>query len=130
MIRFIFAVLILFLANSANSATNETIYKHCKKFTDSGFDEKHPSANYCLIYFVAVRDFGENICFEYKTNLEDLGSSEKSVFSFFSIAKDDRIDASIQDYVNKMKLTPENWKFNAAADVMESLQKIAPCKPE
>lgn len=57
---------------------------------------------------MAVRDFGENICIEYETNLEDLDSSEKSVFSFFSIAKDDSIDASIQDYVNKMKLTPEN----------------------
>ena len=130
MIIFIFTVLILFLANSANSASNKTIYKDCKKFSDSGFDEKHPSADNCLIYFAAIRDFGENICFEYKTNLADLDSSEKSVFSFFSIAEYDSIDAAIQDYVNKMKLTPENWKFNAAADVMESLQKIAPCKPE
>ena len=129
MIRLLIAGLMVLIAGNANAASNEFIYENCKKYADSGFNDNHESAPYCVMYFVGVRDALENICFEYQ-NYEGATPIEKSLLEYFAVGFEVSFSAAIQDYVNKMQKKPEDWKYGAGGDVMKSLQKIDSCKPK
>ena len=130
MIRLVIAGFMVLMAGNAYSASNETIYKSCKKFADSGFDETTTDALACTMYFVGVRDAYYGACEIYKGSFETLSEDEKFVLEFFALEAKTNIHASIQDYVNRIQQKPEDWQYMASSDVAESLRKMAPCKPE
>ncbi|MBL6605121.1 MAG: hypothetical protein ISP40_03685 [Alphaproteobacteria bacterium] len=130
MIKLLIAGLFVLIAENANAASNESIYKVCKKFASSGFDESTTDALACTMYFLGVRDAYDGVCSIYEGSYETLSESEKYVFEFFALKSSENLHASIQDYVNKMQQKPENWGYGATFDVGDSLRKMSPCKPK
>jgi len=130
MIRLFIAGLMALMVCGANAATNETLFKDCKKFADNGFEFKTDGDVNCFVYFVGLRDALGEICHEYKLNFSALDENERLVFEHFAVADDVSVYAGIQNYVNEMQKKPEQWTFNASSFVRESMQRIDTCKPE
>lgn len=130
MIRLLIAGVMVLMAGNANAGTNENVYKSCKEFADSGFNDTDMNALACTMYFIGVQDAYASVCEIYKHYFETLSEDKKSVFEFFALEGSENINSRIQHYVNKMQQKPESWDHNAAYQVGDSLRKMSPCKLE
>ena len=107
MVRLLIAVVMVLTAGSANAITNETLYGHCKAFSDNGFSGENSRHVACLSYFTGIGEMALNLCM--------LGK-------YGGISYDPKSgNASIQHYVNDMKNNTEEWKYGAALRVWVSL---------
>ena len=98
--------------------SNETLYRSCKSFADNGFN-------------VATSDISHHMCFVYIVGVGEASNAIKCNFGGFGAPYDkESLNAVIQDYVNRMKEQPEDWRYTAAVDVMVSLANINGVKCE
>ena len=118
MIRLLIAWLMVLMASNANAVTNETLYQHCKDYSERGFKSELMTDLACNVYFTGVGETSRMNCWlEMPTGI--LFNSENN-------------NAAIQHYVNEMKNKPEEWKMNAALYVFKSLRLIngSECPPK
>lgn len=118
MIRLLIAGVLVFVAFNANAVTNETLFQNCKEYSERGFKGSVLGDLACTTYFIGVGETSRLNCWlETPTGIPF--NSENN-------------NAAIQHYINEMKNKPEQWKQNAALDVLMSLRFIngSDCPPK
>jgi len=118
MIRLLIAGLMVLMAGNAKAIINEDLYLYCKSYSDNDFKPNKSDHINCITYFVGVAELAETLC-----TIEKYGGLNYNT---------EYLDASIQNYLNRMKNNPDQWKYTAALQVWVSLAEIngADCPPK
>lgn len=101
----------LSVLSEAKASPNGDLYKACKSLVDNNFEDENATHVWCKAYFWGVAGLMWYNC--------DAGGALKAEF------KKQEMEAYIQNYVNKMRNTPEKWQYNAGLAVAEAIMDIA-----
>ena len=114
MVRLLIAGVMVLMAGSANAITNEILYKYCKSYADDNFE------------FTQEHTVESVSCFSYISGVGQLMRYNCETQSPYRAAYQTKdTDAIVQDYLNRIKNQPKDWKYAAADDVARSVIVIS-----
>ena len=115
------ALFLIVFSQSAGALTNQDLYEYCKPYADAAFDfskmEDPINSIVCITYFTAIGSLIGQACDSNSINYEIDGMKPNY--------EPQNLDATVQDYVNKISEMPKYWRFDASLAVALSHKNIS-----